>query len=72
MFLYSQPLSDRTPLDFNTPSRTESIADALVSEPGLSENPRASAPESLLEELGLPGHLARSIIEARSGSGAME
>ena len=72
MFLYSHPLSDRAPLDFNTPPRTESVADALVSEPGPAENPRAPAAESLLEELGLSGHLARSIIEERSGSGAME
>ncbi|MDE0005178.1 MAG: hypothetical protein OXQ29_21005 [Rhodospirillaceae bacterium] len=72
MFLYSHALSDRAPLDFNTPPRTESVADALVSEPGLAKNPRASAPESLLEELGLSGHVARSIIAERSGSGASE
>ena len=62
----------RTPLDFNTPPRTESVADALVSEPYLTGEFRSSAPESLLEELGLSGHVARSIIEERSGSGAME
>ena len=61
-----------TPLDFNTPHRTESVADALASDPALAENPRAVAAESLLEELGLSGHVARSIIEERSGSGAME
>ena len=60
------------PLDFNTPHRTESVADALVSEPGLAGDSRAPAAESLLEDLGLSGHLARSIIEERSGSGAME
>ena len=72
MFLYSHPLSDRAPLDFNTPHRTESVADALVSEPGLAGDARASAAESLLEELGLPGHVARFIVSERSGSGAME
>ena len=72
MFLYSHPLSDRAPLDFNTPHRTESVADALVSEPGLAENPRAVAAESLFEELGLSGHVARAIVEERSGPGAVE
>ena len=72
MFLYSHPLSDRAPLDFNTPPRTESVADALVSEPGPAGDARAPAAESLFEELGLSGHVARSIIEERSGSGAME
>ena len=72
MFLYLHALSDRAPLDFNTPPRTESVADALVSEPGLAGEFRSPAPESLLEELGLSGHVARPIIEERSGSGAME
>ena len=70
MILYSHALS--APLDFNTPPRTESVADALVSEPGLAGDPRPPATESLFEELGLSGHVARSIIEERSGSGAVE
>ena len=60
------------PLDFNTPPRTESVADALVSEPALSEDSRAPAPESLLSELGLSGHVARAIVSERSGPGAWE
>lgn len=60
------------PLDFNTPHRTESVADALVSESGLAGNLRAPAAESLLEDLGLSGHVARAIIEERSGSCAVE
>ena len=60
------------PLDFNTPPRTESVADALVSEPALSGDSRAPAPESLLAELGLSGHLARRIVAERSGPGAWE
>ena len=72
MFLYSHPLYDRAPLDFNTPHRTESIADALVSEPGLTGDSRAVAAESLFEELGLSGHLVRAIVEERSGSEASE
>ena len=39
--------ADPVPLDFNTPPRTDSVADALVSDPGLAEGPRAPAPESL-------------------------
>ena len=62
----------RAPLDFNTPSRTESVADALVSEPAPTEGSRAPAPESLLAELGLSGHVARAVISERSGPGAGE
>ena len=64
--------SHSIPLDFNTPPRTESVADALVSEPGLAGDSRAPAAESLFEELGLSGHVARAIAEERSGSGALE
>ena len=60
------------PLDFNTPHRTESVADALVSEPGLAGDARPHAAESLFEELGLSGHVARAIVEEQSGSGALE
>ena len=64
--------ADPVPLDFNAPSHTDSVADALVSEPRLAGDSRAPAPESLLEELGLSGHVARAIVEERSGSGASE
>ncbi len=57
------------PLDFDTPRHTDSVADALVSEPALEEGPRVSAPESLLSELGLSGHVARAIVAERSGPG---
>ena len=60
------------PLDFNTPPETESVADALVSEPALSEDSRAPATESLFAELGLSGHVARAIVAERSGPGAWE
>ncbi len=55
------------PLDFNAPVRTESVADALVSEPALPEGSRAPAPESLLAELGLP---ARTVTEILASSHA--
>ena len=57
------------PLDFNTPPQTESVADALVSEPAVPEGSGAPAPESLLSELGLSGHVARAIVAERSGPG---
>ena len=72
MFLRSCPLTDRTPLDFNTPPRTESVADALVSDPAQSRDSRAPAPESLLAELGLSDRLARAIVAERPGPGAWE
>ena len=69
MFLRMFQPSDRAPLDFNTPPLTESVADALVSEPALSEGSRAPAPQSLLAELGLPSHRVREVLaEARSSS----
>ena len=58
--------ADPVPLEFNTPPRTDSVADALVSDPGLAKGPRAPAPESLLAEIGLPAHVARQVIAARS------
>ena len=72
MFVRSCPLTHRTPLDFNTPPETESVADALVSEPALPEDSRAPATESLFAELGLSGHVARAIVAERSGPGAWE
>ena len=58
--LFDSP--ERVPLDFNTPPRTEPVADALVSEPGLAEGSCAPTPESLLSELGLPPHCVREVL----------
>ena len=69
MFLYSQPLYDRAPLDFNTPPRTESVADALVSEPALPEVSQSDA-QSLLDELGLPARTVAEILRASSSARA--
>ena len=57
--------ADPAPLDFNAPVRTESVADALVSELALSELPPPDA-ESLLEELGLPAWTVRDIVTSSS------
>ena len=69
MFLRMFQQSDRAPLDFNTPPVTESVADALVSEPALPEGSRAPAPESLLADIGLPPHRVREVLaESRASS----
>ena len=67
MYLRIFQPSDRAPLDFNTPPVTESVADALVSDPALPDGSRAPAPESLLAEIGLPPHRVREVL-AESGS----
>jgi len=69
MFLYSHPQSDRIPLDFNTPPRTESVADALVSEPSVPEVSPSDA-QSLLAELGLPARTVSQILAASSAARA--
>ena len=69
MFLSLFQPSGRAPLDFNTPHHTDSVADALVSEPALPEGPCIPAPESLLSELGLPPHRVReALAESRSST----
>ncbi len=62
---FDPTVSDAAPLDFNAPVRTESVADALVSELALSELPPPNA-ESLLEELGLPARTVRDIVTSSS------
>ena len=65
MYHPSLSCAHHAPLDFNAPVRTESVADALVSEPTLPEVPPPDA-ESLLEELGLPARAARVIVSSSS------
>ena len=55
------------PLDFNVPVRTESVADALVSEPALPEVPPPDT-ESLLCQLGLPARTVTQILAAASSA----
>ena len=55
------------PLDFNAPVRTESVADALVSEPGLPEVPPSDA-ELLLAEIGLSARTVTEILTASSSA----
>jgi len=60
MYRLAPVVANPAPLDFNAPVRTESVADALVSEPILAEE--SPAPESLLEELGIPDRAVREIL----------
>ena len=60
MYHLAPVVANPAPLDFNAPVRTESVADALVSEPFLAEE--SPAPESLLEELGMPDRAVREIL----------
>ena len=64
---FDPTVADAAPLDFNAPVRTESVADALVSELALSEVPPPAA-ESLLEELGLPARTVTQILAASSSA----
>ena len=61
--------AQREPLDFNAPVRTESVADALVSESPLPEVSPPDA-ESLLDELGLPARTVAEILAASSSARA--
>ena len=60
MYHPARTLATPAPLDFSAPVRTESVADALVSQPVLTEG--SPTPESLLEELGLPARTVREIL----------
>ena len=64
MYHLAPVVANPAPLDFNAPVRTESVADALVSEPFLAEE--SPAPESLLEELGIPDRAVREILALSS------
>ena len=64
MYHLAPVVANPAPLDFNAPVRTESVADALVSEPFLAEE--SPAPESLLEQLGLPARTVRDIVSSSS------
>ena len=61
MYHLAPVVATPAPLDFNAPVRTESVADALVSEPALAEGSVPGA-ESLLEELGMPDRAVREIL----------
>ena len=59
--------ADPVPLNFNSPVRTESVADALAPGPAPSEVPPPDA-ESLLAEIGLPARTVTEILTASSSA----
>ena len=71
MYHFQPPASSRTPLDFNLPRRTDSVADALCPDP----RPHDALPVSdldtgtLLAEAGVPGHVVRELLASRPASG---
>ena len=71
MYQFSRTGADPVPLDFNTPARTDAVADVPdVPDPesfGM-DAPCAPGPESLLAEIGLPAHVARGIAAERSAA----
>ena len=67
MYHLTPVVANSAPLDFNAPVRTESVADALVSEPAVAEVPPPDA-ESLLCQLGLPARTVTRILAASSSA----
>ena len=71
MYDFQPPASSRTPLDFNLPRRTDSVADALDPEASARDPVPAFGIDSaaLLAEAGVPGHVVREVLASRSASG---
>ena len=67
MYHPARTVARPAPLDFNAPVRTESVADALVSEPAVAEVPPPDT-ESLLAEIGLPALTVKEILTASSSA----
>ena len=68
MYHLAPAAAHHAPLDFDAPVHTESVADALVSEPALLEVSQPDA-ESLLADLGLPARTVTEILSASSSAG---
>ena len=62
MYDFSPTGSRRTPLDFDSPRRTDTVADALGPAPSHCDAVPASGIDSvaLLAEAGVPGHVVRA------------
>ena len=63
MYHFPPPGSRRTPLDFDSPRRTDTVADALGPDPSACDTFPVSDLDTgaLLAEAGVPGHAVRSI-----------
>ena len=66
--MYRFPPSDsrRAPLDFDSPRRTDTVADALAPDPSDRGTPPASDIDTgaMLTDAGLPGHAVRAIVSS--------
>ena len=71
MYIVPPPDARRAPLDFTLPRRTDTVADALCSDP----RPHDAVPVpdfdagALLAEAGVPGHAVREVLASRPASG---
>ena len=63
MYIFPPPDARRAPLDFDSPRRTDTVADALGPHPSASDTLPATDIDSaaLLVDVGVPGHVVRSI-----------
>ena len=63
MYDSTPPASRHAPLDFNTPRRTDTVADALGPDPSTCDPVPATGIDSaaLLAEAGVPGHVVRAV-----------
>lgn len=72
MYCHNHGDSPRTPLDFNTPRRTDSVADSLGPDTGPhNESPVPTLdPSALLTELGLSDRTIREALTESPGPGS--
>ena len=70
MYHFPPPGSRRSPLDFDLPRRTDTVADALRPDPSACDAVRASDIDTgeLLADVGLPDHAVRSIVSSLPSS----
>ena len=70
--MYQFPPSDsrRAPLDFDSPRRTDTVADALAPDPSARDTLPVSVIDTgaMLTDAGLPGHAVRSIVSSLPAS----
>ena len=70
MYDFPPPASRPAPLDFDSPRRTDTVADALAPDPSDRDTLPASDIETgaLLTDAGLPDHAVRSIVSSLPAS----
>ncbi len=70
MYDFPPPASRRAPLDFDSPRRTDSVADALAPDPSACDTLPVSDLDTgaMLADAGLPDHEVRSIVSSLPAS----